>query len=172
MIVDPWQLSSLLPPGGSGRGSKEPAAAAAAERRRRQRQNAATASTREAERPSLDITDCCKNSSVEESSDLVRRGSRPLHRVGTRRGVRGHRVGAVGHRVGRSAAHQGAVVAGGVVGLHRLDLALCVWITSCRPSLSTGGQIHRDHLIQVALLAARCGGPGHRLPLHLGRKGT
>ena len=73
MIVDPWQLSSLLPPGGSGRGSKEPAAAAAAERRRRQRQNAATASTREAERPSLDITDCCKNSSVE-SSDLVRRG--------------------------------------------------------------------------------------------------
>jgi len=29
--------------------------------------------TREAERPSLDITDCCKNSSVE-SSDLVRRG--------------------------------------------------------------------------------------------------
>jgi len=26
-----------------------------------------------AERPSLDITDCCKNSSVE-SSDLVRRG--------------------------------------------------------------------------------------------------
>ena len=125
-------------------------------------------------RPSLDITDCCKNSSVE-SSDLVRRGLSQagplLHRVGTRWGVR-HWVWAVGHWVGRASTHQGAIVAGGVVGLHRLDLALGVRVPSCCPRLSTRGQIHRDHLVEVALLAARGGRPGHRLPLHLGGQGT
>jgi len=70
VIVDPWQLSSLLLPGGG----------VAAESRQRLGRRGGDGSsgkmpppTREAERPSLDITDCCKNSSVE-SSDLVRRG--------------------------------------------------------------------------------------------------
>ena len=124
--------------------------------------------------PSLDITDCCKNSSVE-SSDLVRRGLSQagplLHRVGTRWGVR-HWVWAVGHGVGRASTHQGAIVAGGVVGLHRLDLALGVRVPSCCPRLSTRGQIHRDHLVEVALLAAWGGRASHRLPLHLGGQGT
>jgi hypothetical protein len=71
VIVDPWQLSSLLLPGGAsvpaaGSGSAGEAATAVAAKCRHP-------PSREAERPSLDITDCCKNSSVE-SSDLVRRG--------------------------------------------------------------------------------------------------
>ena len=173
MIVGPWQLSSLGASQAPAQLVGDLPGAAADNLAANFAANAAPDFSR-AGRPSLDITDCCKNSSVE-SSDLVRRGLSQagplLHRVGTRWGVR-HWVWAVGHRVGRASAHQGAIVAGGVVGLHRLDLALGVRVPSCCPRLSTRGQIHRDHLVEVALLAARGGRPGHRLPLHLGGQGT
>jgi len=57
-------FSQVVPAAGSG-SAGEAATAVAAKCRH--------PPSREAERPSLDITDCCKNSSVE-SSDLVRRG--------------------------------------------------------------------------------------------------